>query len=111
VAEDHGSPGAEEVEVAVAVLIVEPGALGVGDEGWVAADGTEGADGRVDSAGEERFGALLKLAGASVGERHLVQYRSVESMGWPTVRVEKQVLPLRAARFGRDDTSWVQERK
>ncbi len=33
VAEDHGSPGAEEVEIAVAIFVVEPGALGVGEEG------------------------------------------------------------------------------
>jgi hypothetical protein len=76
-AEDHWAPGAEEVEVTVTVLVEEPRAFGVGDEGWVAADGAEGADGRVDSAGEEGFGALLKLAGAAVGERHLVKYRSV----------------------------------
>jgi hypothetical protein len=74
VAEDHGSPGAEEVEVAVAVGVVEVGAVGVVDEGRVAADGAEGADGGVNAAGEELFGALLELVGAGEGAWHLVQY-------------------------------------
>ncbi len=55
VAEDHRAPGAEEVEVAVAVLVVEIGAFGMGEEGRIAADGAKGADGRVDSAGKEVF--------------------------------------------------------
>ena len=58
-AEDHGTPGAEEVEVAVAVFVVEVSAFGVGEEGWVAAYGAEGADGRVDSAGKKFLSALL----------------------------------------------------
>ena len=77
VAEDHGSPGAEEVEVTVAVLVIEPRAFGMGEERGLAADGTEGADGRVDSAGKYRLGFLLQKVGACMGERHLVKYRSV----------------------------------
>ena len=50
----------------------------MGEEGGFAAYRAEGADGRVHSAGEDRFGALLKKVGASVREGHLVQYRSVE---------------------------------
>jgi hypothetical protein len=42
VAEDHGAPGAEVVDVAVAVGVVEVGALGALDEGRRAADGAEG---------------------------------------------------------------------
>ena len=45
VAEDHGAPGAEEIEVAVAVFVVEVCAFGVSEEGRVSAYGTEGADG------------------------------------------------------------------
>ena len=71
VAEDHGAPGAEEVEVAVAVFVEEVCAFGVGEEWRVAAYGAEGADGRVDSAGEEFFGALLQVAGAGEGAGHV----------------------------------------
>ena len=59
VAEDHGSPGAEEIEVAVAVFVVEPGAFGSGEKGRLSANGAEGADGGVDASGEELFGPLL----------------------------------------------------
>ena len=63
VAEDHGSPGVEEVEVAVAVDVKEEGSFGAVEEGGSAADGAEGADGRVDSAREEMLGAVLHVAG------------------------------------------------
>ena len=58
-AKDHGTPGAEEVDVAVAVHIEEVRAASRGDEGRMSANGAEGADGRVDSAGKELFGAAL----------------------------------------------------
>ena len=76
VAEDHRAPGAEEVEVAIAVFVEEVGALGVGDEGWVAAYGAEGTDGRVDAAGEKFLGAKLQVAGVGEGAGH------VFSIGW-----------------------------
>lgn len=79
VAEDHGSPGTEEVEVAVAVFVVEVCSFGMGDEGWLAADGAEGADGRVNSAGEDGLGALLEEVGAVVGEGHPLEYRSLRA--------------------------------
>jgi len=59
VAEDHGTPGTEEVEVAVAVRVEEVGSFSVGEEGRVAAYGTECPHGRVDASGEEFFGAEL----------------------------------------------------
>jgi len=70
VAEDHGPPGAEEVEVAVAVFVEEVGALGVGDEWRIAAYGAEGADGRIHSAGKEFFSALLQVIGAGEAASH-----------------------------------------
>jgi hypothetical protein len=70
VAEDHGAPGAEEVEVTVAIGVEEIGTLGVGDEGWVAAYGTEGSNGRVDASGKKLFGALLQMAGAIEAAGH-----------------------------------------
>jgi hypothetical protein len=71
VAEDHRAPGAEEVEVAVAVFVEEECALGVSDERGIAAYGTEGPYGRVDASRKEFLGALLQVAGASEGARHL----------------------------------------
>ena len=65
-AQNHRSPGAEVVDVAVAVGIGEPGALGGGDEGRCAADGAKGPHGRVDAAGEVALGALLEGLGAGV---------------------------------------------
>jgi hypothetical protein len=43
----------------------------VGDEGRIAADGAEGADGGVDAAGKEGFGTELERAGLREGARHL----------------------------------------
>ena len=65
VAEDHGPPGAEEVEVAVAVDVVEVGSFGVADERRVTADGAEGPDGRVDASGKKQFGTKLQVARVS----------------------------------------------
>jgi hypothetical protein len=59
VAEDHGSPGAEEIEVAVAVGVEEVGAPGMGEEGRVTSYSAEGADRRVNASGEEFFGPEL----------------------------------------------------
>jgi hypothetical protein len=60
VAEDHGTPGAEVVDVAIAVGIFKECAFGALDKGRIAADGAKGADGRVDSAGKEALGASLQ---------------------------------------------------
>ena len=75
VAEDHGAPGAKEVEVTVAVFVEEIGAFGVREEGRVAAYGAEGSDGRVDASGKEFFGALLQVTGAGEGCEACFQYR------------------------------------
>ena len=69
-AEDHRPPGAKEIEVTVAVLVVEVCALGVGEERGIAANSAEGAYGRVDSAGEEVFGALLQVARTGEAASH-----------------------------------------
>src|SRR5271170_4637848 len=71
VAEDHRPPGAEEVEIAVVVFVVEPGAFGSGEERWVSANGSEGADGGVYPAGEVFFGALLQMTGTGEAARHI----------------------------------------
>jgi hypothetical protein len=71
VAEDHRTPGAEEVEITIAVFVEEIGALGVGDEWGFAAYSAEGAHGRVDSAGKELFGALLQVMGAGEAAGHV----------------------------------------
>ena len=75
VAKDHRPPGAEHVEITIAVLVIEICTLGARNEGRIAADGAEGADGRIDPSGKKGFGALLQLAGAIESERHLIQYK------------------------------------
>ena len=63
VAQNHGAPGAEVVDVAIAVGVVEIRALSALDEGRRAAHGAKGADRRVDAAGKEALGALLESLG------------------------------------------------
>ena len=58
VAEDHRPPGADVVDVALAVGVAEVRALGARDEARRAADGAEGAHRRVDAAGDDALGAL-----------------------------------------------------
>ncbi len=69
VAENHGAPGAEVVEVAIAVGIPEIGAFGADNEWRLAADSTKGTHRRVDAAGEQSFRPLLELAGKMHGSR------------------------------------------
>ena len=109
-AEDHGSPGVEEVEVAVAVYVVEEGTFGAVEKGWIAADGAKGADGRVDSAREEVFGAVLELAGAGEGATHGVSissglasdavHRYLRSQGRMRGAARLVVFPPQSARHG-----------
>ena len=60
VAQNHRAPGAEVVDVSIAVGVVEICALGALDEGRRSADGAKGAHRRVDAAGKEALGALLQ---------------------------------------------------
>ena len=53
VAEDHRAPGQAVVDVAVAVFVVEEGPLGFLDKDRGGADALEGADGTVDTAGDD----------------------------------------------------------
>ena len=68
VAEEKRAPGADEVEVAVAVGVVEILGFAAVDDERVGLDGAEGADGRVDAADEEFFGAGEDFARAWAGE-------------------------------------------
>ena len=64
VAEDQGAPGADEVQVLVAVGVPDAGALAAGDEGRLATHGAKGADGAVHAAGHEPLGAGEEGLGA-----------------------------------------------
>ena len=63
VAEDHRAPGADVVDVAVAVDVPNVGAGAADEEGGLAADGAEGADRGIHAAGDKLFSALLQAAG------------------------------------------------
>jgi hypothetical protein len=80
VAEDHGTPGAEEIEVAIAVFVKEIRAFGSGEEGRVSAYGAKGPDRRVDASREKFFGAKLQLAGAGERAGH---GSSIGGRAWP----------------------------
>ena len=71
VAEDHRPPGADVIEVAIAVEIDQRGPLGLLDEDRLAAHGAEGPCRAVDSSGDELFcageGGVAFLAGHGRG--------------------------------------------
>ncbi|MNE50676.1 hypothetical protein D3C80_1452640 [compost metagenome] len=58
VAEDHRTPGADVVDVALVVLVGDVGAFGVLEEQRGAADAAEGAHRRVDAAGDVFLGVV-----------------------------------------------------
>ena len=70
VTEDHRPPRADEVDVAVAVDVGEPGALGAGDEARDAAHTTEGPHRRVDPTGDHLASAVEEGLRSGGGERH-----------------------------------------
>ena len=69
VAQNHRPPGAEVVDVAVAVGVGEPGALGALDKRRRAAHRAKGPHRRVYPAGKEALGALLKGLGTGADGR------------------------------------------
>ena len=71
VSENHGTPGAEEIQVAVPIGVEEVGSFRMSDEGRIAAYCAEGPDRGIDSSRKKLFRAKLKLAGASGNTRHL----------------------------------------
>ena len=60
-AADGGAPGADVVDVLVAVDVEGVGSLHLVKDDGVSADGLEGADGGVDAAGEDVLGSLEDL--------------------------------------------------
>jgi hypothetical protein len=58
VSEDERAPGADEVQVAVAVDIPDPGSLTAGDEGRRAADGAMRTYRAIDAARDQALGRL-----------------------------------------------------
>jgi hypothetical protein len=61
VAQDHGAPGAEAVEVAVAVGIPQPRSGGALDEGRIAADRAERPHRRIHTTGQQTRRPHLQL--------------------------------------------------
>ncbi len=68
VAVDQRAPGADVVDVGVAVDVGDLRARRVVDEDRLAADRAHRADGRVDAAREDADGAAVELRGAGVGQ-------------------------------------------
>ena len=62
-AEDERPPGADVVDVAIAIGVPNVRALPANQKGRVAAHGTKGADRRIDSSRDELFRPLLQAAG------------------------------------------------
>jgi len=77
VAQDHRAPGADVVDVFLAVGVPEVGALGALHKAGRATDGTEGAHGGVDATGDHLGGAVeqLLVAVGHVGQGVSVWFR------------------------------------
>ena len=71
VAEDHRAPGADQVDVAVAIGIGEPTASRRGDEAGCAADGVERPHRGVHSARDDRAGLGEEFRRDARGSRRL----------------------------------------
>ena len=70
VAQNHRAPGADVVDIALAVGIPKMGALGAGHKARRAAHGFEGAHWRVDATGDDGGGALEEFEVAVSGGFH-----------------------------------------
>src|SRR5580765_3265649 len=106
VAEDHRAPGADQVDVGLAVHVGEPGAARGGHEARGAADRAEGADGAVDPAGDdgrrarhEGGGGGREVSGGGVG-------RQGRAHG-PIVADRDQEPGARSAGSATEVTSWA----
>jgi hypothetical protein len=73
-AEEKGPPGADVVDVFVAVGVEDVGGFAAGDEGRVAADAAAGADGGVDASGDEGESALEQNVGFGVRHFHFLSH-------------------------------------
>ena len=67
VAQDHGAPGADVVDVAVAVGVEDIGPGGAGEEDRVAADAAEGPHRGVHAPGDVALGGGEEVVGAGHG--------------------------------------------
>ena len=76
VAQDHGAPGEDEVDVLAAVHVDDVAAVGFGDEEGQAVHVVAGAHGAVDPAGDELAGFVKKRAGFVVHWRQAPKNRS-----------------------------------
>ena len=76
VAQDHGAPGEDEVDVLAAVHVDDVAAVGFGDEKGQAVHVVAGAHGAVDPAGDELAGFVKKRAGFVVHWRQAPKNRS-----------------------------------
>ena len=69
VAEDVRAPGADVVDVGLAIDVLDAAALGAADEERLAADVAEGADRGVDAAGDQGLGLGKELLGKGTVHR------------------------------------------
>ena len=72
--EDHGSPGADVVDVSFAVGVGHMGTVSAGDEERITADSLESAHGAVDAAGDDPAGTFEE--GSGNGEVRLMSGRT-----------------------------------
>lgn len=82
-AENHRSPGTEEIEITVAIGVEEVSPFGMSHKWRLAVDCAKRPNRRIDASGEKFFGALLQMAGLAMGLRHLFQYKSLSGKTMP----------------------------
>jgi len=66
VAQEQGAPGADVIDILVAIHVEDAGAFAAGDKGRIAAHGPEGAHRRIDAAGDELLGLAEEFFGSGV---------------------------------------------
>ena len=70
VAQDHGPPGADKIDVSIAIDIGHLTAPGGLDDNWVAAHSTKGANRTVHPTGEVLFGFAREALRLTMIRRH-----------------------------------------
>ncbi|MCY1534316.1 hypothetical protein D9M68_696840 [compost metagenome] len=109
-AQDHRAPGADVVDVLLAVGVPEIGTLGALHETRCAAHGAEGAHGRVHAAGDQGLGAVKQLLVAVGHGRGKVQCRVVSS-GKSSASSVLSVGDSSAGPSPASSSSWAQNRR
>ena len=60
--QNHRSPGADIINIALTIFTIHIGAVGPLDKTWLTTDATEATYGGVDATGDNRLGLVIEIA-------------------------------------------------